>query len=159
MSEPADRNEAMITRIVEDLNALVTRLTQENILNSLGELTKKVSDLTLQRVALTESIGRLTDTNTRFSELVIERLGALETSQNAIRTAIMDRIDRVQGTIEMLRDDSRVNWQTADVSLSNSRNLRGEVETLLGLISAMERRHQTLATQVEELRSRDVPKA
>jgi hypothetical protein len=70
----------------------------------------------------------------------------------------MDRIDRMQGTIDMLREDMRVNWGTADFAISNSKNVRGDVDMLLTLISQMERRHQTLAAQVEELRNRDASK-
>jgi len=96
---------------------------------------------------------------TKFvEEILVEQLVKLGETQEGIRVSVMERIDRMQGTIDMLREDMRVNWGRADFAISNSKNVRGEVDMLLTLISQMERRHQTLAAQVEELRNRDASK-
>ncbi len=70
-----------------------------------------------------------------------------------MRTQIMDRIDRLQGAVEGLRDDSRVNWATAENAVDKTKALRIDVDGLHDIIRAMERRHQTLANMVEELRN------
>ena len=86
------------------------------------------------------------------------RLEHLEAGQTKIRAEIMDRIDRLQGTVELVREDSRVNWATADTAMNRVRNSRQDIENLLAMITAMERRHQVLAAIVDGLRNPDARK-
>jgi chromosome segregation ATPase len=86
---------------------------------------------------------------------VTAELGA---AQSRMRSEIMSRIDRLQETVELLRDDARVNWATADTAINRARNAREAIDDLQKQISAMERRYQTLASLVDGLRNPDAKK-
>jgi chromosome segregation ATPase len=68
------------------------------------------------------------------------------------RSEIMSRIDRLQETVELTRDDGRVNWATADTAINRVRNSREDIDDLQKQIAAMERRYQTMASVVDGLR-------
>jgi hypothetical protein len=68
------------------------------------------------------------------------------------RSELMARIDRLQETVELVRDDVTVNWATANTAINRARNSREDVDDLQRQISAMERRYQTLASLVDGLR-------
>jgi chromosome segregation ATPase len=68
------------------------------------------------------------------------------------RSEIMSRIDRLQETVELTRDDARVNWATADTAINRVRNSREDIDDLQKQIAAMERRYQTMASVVDGLR-------
>jgi len=40
-----------------------------------------------------------------------------------VRGEIMDRIDRLQETVELVRSDARVNWATADTAIIGDKDL------------------------------------
>jgi chromosome segregation ATPase len=119
------------------------------------------ADVTLMRNDVTVLGTEIPDRLQRLQTLVEEGLSRVraEASTDLARTRaeIMDRIDRLQGTIELMRDDARVNWATADNAMSRLRNTREDLEGLQAQISAMERRYQTLAALVEELRRQQPP--
>jgi chromosome segregation ATPase len=86
-------------------------------------------------------------------------LQALRTTTDGIsaehsrtRSEIMSRIDRLQETVELTRDDARVNWATADTAINRVRNSREDIDDLQKQIAAMERRYQTMASVVDGLR-------
>jgi len=73
-------------------------------------------------------------------------------AQDKLRAALLAKMDGVQGTIDLVRQDVRNSWNTADFAIINSRNMRDETDKLLELISTMQRQQQLLTSQVEELR-------
>jgi chromosome segregation ATPase len=94
---------------------------------------------------------------TDLSELgssVGDSIRQVAADQTRLRVEVMARIDRLQTTIELVREDARVNWATADTALTRVKNYREEIDHLTAIITAMERRHQTLATVVDGLRDR-----
>ena len=72
--------------------------------------------------------------------------------QDKLRGMLLAKMDGLQGTMDLVRQDTRNAWNTADFSISNSRHAREETDKLLGLISSMQRQQQLLTSQVEELR-------
>jgi hypothetical protein len=60
-------------------------------------------------------------------------LGDLRADGLATRTAIMDRIDRLQGAIAQLRADSMVNWSTADAAMRRVRGNQDEAREVYDL--------------------------
>jgi hypothetical protein len=78
---------------------------------------------------------------------------------NKARTEIMDRIDRLQGTVELVREDGKVNWFTADTAMNRAKSYREEIENLSLTVAAMQRGHQILAAMVEELREQNNKKS
>lgn len=76
----------------------------------------------------------------------------VSTAQDKLRAALLAKMDGLQGTMDLVRQDVRNSWNTADFALSNSRNIREESDKLLNMISTMQRQQQLLTSQVEELR-------
>jgi hypothetical protein len=107
------------------------------------------NDVVIQGTEISGSLQRL---QTLVEEGLSRVRAEAGTDLARTRAEIMDRIDRLQGTIELMRDDARVNWATADNAMSRLRNTREDLEGLQAQISAMERRYQTLAALVDELR-------
>jgi predicted nucleic acid-binding Zn-ribbon protein len=70
------------------------------------------------------------------------------------RAAIMDRIDRLQNLLGLLRDDIGVNFGRADRAVDAALGVRREVEALGREVTAMERQIQGLQSQVRELQER-----
>jgi chromosome segregation ATPase len=116
------------------------RQFQRDVLGILSSLQTNVSSLQTDVSGLQTSVGDS-----------IQRVVA---DQTRLRVEVMARIDRLQTTIELIREDARVNWATADTALSRVKNYREEIDHLTAIIAAMERRHQTLAAVVDELRDR-----
>ena len=54
----------------------------------------------------------------------------ISSEQSKTRSEIMDRIDRLQETVELVRDDARVNWATADTAINRVRNSREDIDDL-----------------------------
>ena len=82
----------------------------------------------------------------------------ISSEQSKTRSEIMSRIDRLQETVELVRDDARVNWATADTAINRARNSRQDIDDLQKQIGAMERRYQTLAALVDGLRNPEIKK-
>ena len=85
-------------------------------------------------------------------EIIKLSLGNLEGQIDKLRGVMLGKIDGLQGTTDLVRQDVRNSWQTADFAISNSRNVRDDVEQIQTLISTMQRQYQLLASQVEVLR-------
>jgi len=116
------------------------RQFQRDVLGLLSSLQTNVSSLQTNVSGLQTS--------------VVDSIQRVVADQTRLRVEVMARIDRLQTTIELVREDARVNWATADTALSRVKNYREEIDHLTAIITAMERRHQTLAAAVDELRDR-----
>lgn len=79
-------------------------------------------------------------------------LEKLEAQLSELRSVSLCRIDDVKGTLDLLREDVRTNWMTADFAISNSRNGREDVDKLIQLVTGLQRSQQMLTSQVDELR-------
>jgi hypothetical protein len=90
-----------------------------------------------------------------LDNVIKDTLGHIVADQVGIRTEIMARIDRLQATVDLVREDARVNWATADTAMNRVKNYREEIDNLTAMISAMERRYQTLSSIVDGLRDPD----
>ncbi len=60
--------------------------------------------------------------------------------------------------MDLVRQDVRNSWNTADFAIINSHHTREETDKLLNLISTMQKQQQLLTSQVEELRRNAVDK-
>ena len=133
--------------------------TLTQILKSLEETKGAITNLRGQVEPFFISIRtELISIRTELQELraTTERLGAtterLGADQVKIRGEIMSRIDRLQESIELVRNDACVNWATADTAIHRARNSHQDIDDLQKQITAMERRYQTLISLVDELR-------
>jgi chromosome segregation ATPase len=119
------------------LNRVQSIITsQDQQFSTLQELRASVEELRASDDVLRASVERLT----------------LEHPKT--RSELMARIDRLQETVELVRDDLTVNWATANTAINRARNSREDVDDLQKQISAMERRYQTLTSLMDGLRSR-----
>ena len=129
--------------------------TNRAVLDAIGALrTEVVAEIGTLRSEVVAEIGTLR------SEVVAEigrlwgEIGALRSENVATRTAIMDRIDRVQDAVEQLRNEMKVNWATADTAIRRIRGAEDEARGLYDLIAAMQREIQTLAARVDGMELR-----
>src|SRR5438105_99065 len=83
-----------------------------------------------------------------------QRLDGIEHAATETRAAIMDRIDRLQNLLGLLRDDIGVNFGRADRAVDAVLGVRREVEALGREVTAMERQIQGLQSQMRELQER-----
>jgi uncharacterized coiled-coil DUF342 family protein len=125
-----------ITRVMQELGARMDVLLNrvQSIVTSQDQQFSTLQELRASVDVLRASVERL----------------SLE--QPKTRSELMARIDRLQETVELVRDDLTVNWATANTAINRARNSREDVDDLQKQISAMERRYQTLASLVDGLR-------
>ena len=90
---------------------------------------------------LTEAHSRLTEAHNKLTE-----------AHNELRTSVFSKLDRVQGTIELVKEDINVNFASSYTAVSNARSGREETENLAQIVYAMQRQYKLLAAQLEELR-------
>jgi SMC interacting uncharacterized protein involved in chromosome segregation len=128
-----------------------TANTLTQILNSLEETKAAVTDLRGEVEPFLVSVW----TGLQELRATTEKIGS---EQVKARSEIMSRIDRLQETVELVRDDARVNWATADTAIHRVRNSREDIDDLQKQITAMERRYQTLVSLVDELRKPGIEK-
>jgi len=76
----------------------------------------------------------------------------LATDLDRLRVVALGKLDGLQGTVDLVRQDVRNSWSTADFAITNSRHVREETDKVLSLISTMQRQQQLLTSQVDELR-------
>jgi hypothetical protein len=70
----------------------------------------------------------------------------------AVRTALMDRIDRVQHAVDLLRDDIVVNYGAASRTERIAKGASDETRALADEVHAMQRQIARLRTDIDELR-------
>ncbi|MBV9747926.1 MAG: hypothetical protein JO157_03835 [Acetobacteraceae bacterium] len=89
------------------------------------------------------------------SKAVLDAIAVLHADMHAGQAGIMDRIDRLQGTVEQLRADSMVNWSTTDTALRRVRTNQDEARETYDLIAAMQRQIRLLEARMDEIQGRD----
>lgn len=129
-------------------------ISTEQILNAISEL----------RLEMREGIpGLHTDIAGLHTEIVGLRIrvGRLEAEMSSTkadaretRSAIVDRIDPLQHTIEQLRFDAAVDWLTADTAIKRTHRNQGAVWDVYDLVSPMQQQLRLLAARIESLESR-----
>jgi chromosome segregation ATPase len=118
-----------------------------------------VLDLILTRLErIASHIDALPATLLQHLSTLREMIEKLTSEHSKTRSEIMDRIDRLQETVDFVRDDVRVNWATADIAINRTRNSREDIDDLHKLITAMERRFQTLSSLVDGMRKPEIKK-
>jgi predicted nuclease with TOPRIM domain len=115
------------------------------------ELRDSVRQIGADQVGLRDSVRQIGADQVELRDS-IRQVGA---DQTRLRVEVMARIDRLQATVDLVREDARVNWATADTAMNRVKNYREEIDHLTAMISAMERRYQSLAAVVDDLRDRD----
>lgn len=82
----------------------------------------------------------------------------LATDLDRLRVVALGKLDGLQGTVDLVREDVRNSWSTANFAITNSRHARDETDKVLSLISTMQRQQQLLTSQVDGLRKAAVEK-
>jgi chromosome segregation ATPase len=140
--EALDANRGLLVALTDKVASISTRV--ESVATRVESVATRVESVATR----VESVStQLAGYEQRFDTLA----GALL----RVRGEIMDRIDRLQETVELVRSDARVNWATADTAINRARNTREDIDDLQKQIAAMERRYQTLASVVDGLRNPD----
>jgi uncharacterized protein YoxC len=131
-----------LPKLVDDLHQVVSR--QGALVDEVSAAMKTAPDRL--RDALSPAIiAAMTPVLTNAVTPVREEL--IKT-----RMEIMDRIDRLQGTVDLVRDDIKVNWAATNTAFNRNMSTRDDIDGVLQTIAAMERRYQTLMAMVQELR-------
>ncbi len=77
-------------------------------------------------------------------------LGALGNELAATRSALMDRIDRAQHSVDLLRDDIVVNYGAADRTQRIAKGASDETRALADEVRAMQRQIAKLRTDMDQ---------
>ncbi len=154
--EPAENPLTEVLELSRENGRRLTTLHTDvgELLATLPALQKSVSALSEGFQGLRDEVSELSASQSKLSA----SQSKLSASQSKLRSEIMDRIDRLQETVEFVRDDARVNWATADTAINRARKSREDIDDLLKMIAAMERRFQTLASLVDGLRKSETKK-
>ena len=101
--------------------------------------------------------ARFDGVNARFDG-IDARLDRIEKRQDSteaelikVRTEIMARIDRMQSTMDSVREDVAVNMAAAGTAMNNVRNIRSDFENLFDMVMTMHRQQMKLTERVDEL--------
>jgi len=123
------------------LQALTTLITEQA--RSSGELTR-VSDQ-LNRLS-----GDVTGLSGEVTRLSVEttRLGG---EQIRLRIDMMERFERVENHLTVIREDIGVNMGRADRAHLAADNTRDEMHALSGQVQSMERRQRTLSLRMDQI--------
>ncbi|HVZ07076.1 hypothetical protein [Rhodopila sp.] len=81
-----------------------------------------------------------------------QEIHALSERMLIMRTELMSRMDRLQDSITMIRDDVTVNDKTADRALDMNEHTRAEVRSLGEVVTAMSYQIQRLQADVRALK-------
>lgn len=151
--------------ITPELAALIRQLPDiaTRIINVADQLSAGMSSFNETRDAVQAKLDNLRDTylviqalvegvRDAFPSVLSDAITPVREELAGIRAQIMDRIDRLQGTVELLREDITVNWSTANTAFNRNMSTRDDVDNVLQTIAAMERRYRVLMAMVEELR-------
>jgi len=129
-----------VRSVSQELSASSERANQQQ-----ASLHAKLDNLLSNTRQLNEAVDalrtRVDAKNTQFTE-----------AHNELRTSIFSKLDRIQGTIDLVKEDINVNFASSHTALSNSRPGRQETENLAQMIYAMQRQYKLLAAQLEEMR-------
>ena len=111
------------------------------------EATRQMIDAATRQV--TENSGML-------RERLLPLVEQVTAEQTQLRALILRKTESLQDTMDLVRQDTRNAWNSADFaithSVGNNHQIREEMEKLLAMISGVQRQQQLLTSQVEELR-------
>ena len=68
-----------------------------------------------------------------------EEQDKLSSSHDKLRGVMLGKMDGLQGTIDLLRQDVHNSWGTADFAIRNSTNVRDDIDKILNLMSTMQK--------------------
>lgn len=133
----------------------------EQILNAISELRLEIrggisglqTEITGLHTEITGLRADVADLRIRIDRLEAD-VASVKADAHATRSAIMDRIDRLQNTIDQLRSEMTVNWAMADTAIKKARGNQDEVREVYDLVSSMQRQIRLLAARVDGLESR-----
>jgi chromosome segregation ATPase len=128
---------AGLSTTVAGLSTLVTDLRTE-----MTDLRTEMTDLR------TEMTDLRTEMTARMDELRLETRSSI----TELRVAVMDQIDRLQHTVELVKDDITVNYGMSDRVERLARAAQEETRALGGVVRAMQRQIARLKTDVDQLR-------
>ena len=119
-----------------------------------------ISNLAQVVTEIVQTYGKAARQMTESSDVVRERLLPLvqriSAEQTQLRALILRKTESLQDTMDLVRQDTRNAWNSADFaithSVGNNHQMREEMEKLLAMISGVQRQQQLLTSQVEELR-------
>jgi hypothetical protein len=98
----------------------------------------------------------MTDDQTHRILATLDRLEAgqegLRTGQDRLRADLMERMDRLQHAVDLVRDDITVNYGSSDNALRIAKGASDEVRGLGEILTTMRRQITRLQTDVEQLR-------
>lgn len=147
MAEPEAQPDPVLVKSASLLSQKIDALHElaDATLNALG----KMQELYREDASALRAIGErvlpvMQGLNTNLVEL--------STDVSKLRSVMLGKLDGLQGTVDLVRQDVRNSWSTADFAITNSRNAREETDKVLSLISTMQRQQQLLTSQVDELR-------
>jgi regulator of replication initiation timing len=112
-----------------------------------SELGEQIGSLHLQISELKADMVELR------GELKI-KIGEVRDETIGLRTAVMDRCDRLEDGLNTLIDDVSVNMKSAQHAIANGRATRKEVTELSELVFGMQRQIHRLQTDVHDLQQR-----
>lgn len=128
-------------------------LDVEPILAVLGRASEALSTTNQKLADLLQNLAQVTATMKNLEASTISKFDGLAQSNTELRAAVFARLDRMQGTLDLVKEDMNVNFASSHTALSNARNTRQEADGLAQLVYAMQRQYKLLASQMEELRN------
>lgn len=152
--DPALDREAFLNNKTEVLVKLA-----ETVQTSLGMMKEMVTERQNDLRVVTDDIIPILNNAVLTLNKSVEFTGEIHKIQkelsadlNKMRGLMLGKIDGLQGTMDLVRQDVRNSWQTADYAINNSSNVHDEVKQLRKIISTMQTQYQLLASHVEVLR-------
>lgn len=134
-------------QVIENSSAIRERILWLEQKQAADEATKQMIDATIQQV---------TENSRMLRERLLPLVEQVTAEQTQLRALILRKTESLQDTMDLVRQDTRNAWNTADFAIphgvGSNHQTREEIEKLLAMISGMQRQQQILTSQVEELR-------
>jgi septation ring formation regulator EzrA len=144
------RLEAGQTTLRSDLTAIRSDLTA-----MLSDQTAMRSDLTAVRsdqIAMRSDLTAFRSDLTALRSDLTVRMDGLETGHIKLRVDLMERMDRLQHSLDLTKDDIGVNFGTAERTERIAQAASDEGRALAVVVRVMQRQIARLQTDVEALR-------
>lgn len=146
MSQAGDAGDSM-----QQLVEAVRLVSQE--LSAAGErASQQQASLHAKLDNMASSVTRLTEVVDALRTRVEARNAQFTEAHSELRTSMFSKLDRLQGTISLVKEDINVNFASSHNALSNTRSLRSDTQDLADVVFAMQKQYKLLAAQLEELR-------
>lgn len=108
------------------------------------------------RQMINAAIRQADENSNVLREKLLPLVEQVTAEQTQLRALILRKTESLQDTMDLVRQDTRNAWNTADFaithSVGNNHQTREEMEKLLAVLSGVQRQQQVLTSQVEELR-------